>query len=334
MSPNPSNPVTSGTSKTFIRHVAPFAPLALALAVGAVSPSPQTASKPEVTSGIVAVTCTSDISDFQDCHSRFPTGCSAAGQYDAYLNFWKNQLIPPATASNPVKYFTQLADYQTLDAKIPPGLTQDNQSDFQDQLKQLGEGQLYGLIGYLYYSQHTSAESSNCELTGPPGDPEFSNVDYHIGIGFDPAVAEGLRKGTTASTAPATVTASETAAKHNPGRKPRPPNSGSGASALQQASIIVEMTPHDRFQYENAIWTLENLQKAVGKQVKVVGQLLIDNEHNLPSQNCATASTRNQKRTCWRASVWELHPVVTFQVCPNDSCAADSTDWVELDQLP
>ena len=320
---------SSQTARTFTRHVAPFAPLALALAMSAAPASQPASSASEPSAGIAPATC-QDVTDSQDCHSRYPTGCSAAGGYDAYLNYWKNQLIPPASSSTPVKYFTQLQDYQKLDASIPSGLTRSNQGDYQDQLKQLGESQLYGVIGYLYYFQHTSAESSNCDLTGPSGDPEFGNVDYHIGIGFVPPPGTAQAQ---ADTATAANPATKAPAGGRKGPTKKPTTSGSGASNLQQNSIIVEMTPHDRFQYENGIWTLENLQKAVGRQVKVVGQLLIDNEHNLPSQNCATASTASQKQTCWRASVWELHPVVTFQVCPNDSCTQDSTDWVELDQL-
>ncbi|MGO9126957.1 MAG: hypothetical protein ACLP6G_18980 [Terriglobales bacterium] len=319
-----SNSGMSPTSKVFARHVAPFAPLALALLMNAAPPSaPAPGNTPEAATGIVSVKC-DEVADSQDCHSRFPTGCSAGGQYDAYLNFWKNQLIAPDTASNPVKYFAQLSDYQKLDTNIPPGLTQNNQGGFQDQLKQLGEGQLYGVIGYLYYFQHTGAESSNCDLIGPPGDPDYGNVDYHIGIGFDPTVAQQLRPDAAAEVSPAGT-------KH-PAKRSK--NSGSGASMVQQTSIIVEMTPHDRFQYENRIWTLENLKRATGRQVKVVGQLIVDNEHNLTSQNCATAQTAANRQTCWRASAWELHPVVRFQVCPTDSCLPDATDWVELDQLP
>jgi len=317
---------SSQTGRTFTRHVAPFAPLALALAINTLPVSQTTSSAGAPSGGIVAAKC-SDVTDSQDCHSRYPTGCSAAAGYDAYLNYWKDRLIAPTPAANPVKYFTQLQDYQGLDAKIPAGLTQNNQANYQDQLKQLGEGQLYGVIGYLYYAQHTGAESSNCDLTGPTGDPDFSNVDYHIGIGFVPPAGAAPAQEDTANAA-----VREPAARRKSPPK-RPPTAGTGTSNLQQTSIIVEMTPHDRFQYEHEIWTLANLQKAVGKQVKVVGQLIIDNEHNLPSQNCATASTASQRQTCWRASVWELHPVVTFQVCPSASCAQDSTDWVELDQL-
>ena len=333
MANNASSSRSSPTSKTVTRHVAPFAPLALALLMNAVPPSAPVTENAEVetstaSAGITASKC-DEVVDSQDCHIRFPAGCSAAGRYDPYLNFWKDQLIEPDAATTPVKYFTQLADYQQLDAKIPAGLKQNNQAGFQDQLQQLGEGQLYGTIGYLYYSQHTSAESSNCELSGPPGDPNYGNVDYHIGIGFDPKVAQQLRS--EAAAVSETSTSAASSRKHP---ATRPTSSGSGAINLQQKSVIVEMTPHDRFQFENGIWTLENLQRANGRQVKVVGQLIVDNEHNIASQNCAIARKAADKKTCWRASVWELHPVVRFQVCPNDSCTPESTDWVELDQLP
>jgi len=314
----------SQTGRTFARHVAPFAPLALALAMNAVPPrAAKPANVPASEDTVVAEKC-DEIVDFQDCHSRFPTGCSPAAGYDAYLNLLKNEVDPPAPLSSPVKFLAQ-ADYTGLDADIPSGLTRSNHGDFQDQLKQMGEGQTFGVIGFLYYFQPTGAESSNCELTGPSDDAEKSNVDYHIGIGFDSTVAQGLRTDETPTASPA-------ASKRPPGKTTK----GSGASVLQQTSVIVEMTPHYRFQFEHSIWTVENLQKALGHQVRVIGQLLIDNEHNVPSQNCATATTQAQKRSCWRASVWELHPVEHFQVCTkttNDCAQDDDANWTELDQI-
>ena len=315
----------SQTGRTFARHVAPFAPLALALAMNAVPPrAARPANAAPVSGGAIVAEKCDEVVDFQDCHSRFPTGCSPAAGYDAYLNSLKNEIEPPAPLSTPVKFLAQ-QDYAGLDADIPSGLTRSNHADFQNQLNEMGEGQTFGVIGFLYYFQPTGAESSNCDLSGPSDDPEKSNVDYHIGIGFDPSVAQGLRTDENPAATPA-------ASKRSPGKTTK----GSAASALEQASVIVEMTPHYRFQFEHNIWTVENLQKALGHQVRVIGQLLIDNEHNVPSQNCATAKTSAQKRSCWRASVWELHPVEHFQVCTkatNDCTQDDPTNWVELDQL-
>ena len=239
----------SQTGRTFVRHVAPFAPLALALLMngapsnrlGATKAEPQAQpqeSAEEVSTTAQGAKC-EEVTDFQDCHSRYPSGCSAAGGYDVSLNLLKNVLTP---VSNPVSYLTR-QDYANLDAHIPAGLSSNNHGQFEDQLKQMGEGNVYGLIGYLYYSQHTGAESSNCDLTaaGPPSDPEYANVDYHIGIGFDPTVAQSLRG--AASAAPDLNT---TLAK----RKPKPAPGGTSLLTLQQSSVIVEVDAAYRFQFQ------------------------------------------------------------------------------------
>jgi hypothetical protein len=238
--------------------------------------------------------------DFQDCHTRYPTGCSAAAGYDPALNLLKNRLIPPP-GPEPVKYLTR-EDVKNLDANTPSGLTAHNHADFQEDLQKMGEGQIYGIVGYLFYFQPTSAESTNCQLTGPVGQlnpqDDYTNVDFHIGIGFED-----------------------------------PSNNKFSKHQGQQNSVIVEMTPYSRFLYENGVWTLDNLQKAQNKPVRVVGQLMVDSEHNVPTQNCALAETTDQLAKCWRASAWELHPVVRFQVCRSGTCTANSEGWVDLGQL-
>ncbi len=297
----------SGSSGTISRRVAPFAPLALGLLLGsAILPTQPGAPETEVPTEVAAVHC-DEVTDFQDCHSRYPTGCSQAAQYDAYLNLLKNQLIAP-DASEPVRFLTQ-KDFGDLDNQTPQELSpqKKNHVDFKDDLARLGEGSTFAVIGYLYYAQRTGAESSNCQLARD--DDEGTNVDYHIGIGFDSDVATRLRTDV-------------------PGRR-------SQQKMLGQTSVIIEMTPHYRFLYENGKWTYENLQKVIGRQVKVVGQLLIDSEHNVPGQNCAIAKTSKEKLSCWRASTWELHPVTRFLVCNNasQSCGPNSPDWVGLDQV-
>jgi hypothetical protein len=179
-------------------------------------------------------------------------------------------------------------------------LSRTNHIDFKDQLAQLGEGQIVGVIGYLYYFQKTGAESSNCQLAS--SDSEGSNVDYHIGIGFDPSLAK------------------QTSAIPSAALKKK----------LQQNSIIVEMTPYYRYLYHSTDWNLKNLGSILGKQVRVVGQLMNDSEHDVPSQNCSAASTATQRQKCWRYSVWELHPVIKFQTCSTDSCDENSTAWADL----
>jgi len=144
----------------------------------------------------------------------------------------------------------------------------------------------------------SGVESTNCQLKGD------GNVDFHIHIGFDAAAAKRLREGWT-------------------------PNKDE-KHGLQQQSVIVEMTPHYRL-WEQPDWSIDTVTKVIGRQVKVVGQLVADNEHARAKDSCAHPNA--DKKNCWRASIWELHPVTEFYICgPNSdsTCAADSTNWVKL----
>ncbi len=289
--------------RTLTRHVAPFAPLALALLMSRAVLPPQEGKvqETEATTQLAAVPC-DEVLDFQDCHSRYPTGCSKSGGYDAYLNLLKNQLIPPPATLAGVNFLTS-EDFKHLDKSTPASLGRSNHLQLKDDLAKLGEGSMSGVIGYLYYAKKTGPESSNCQLDST--DKEGTNVDYHIGIGFDPSLAQSLRTHQHLSR--------------------------DALKAVTQTSVIVEMTPHYRYLYGGDNWTIDGLQNVVGRQVRVVGQLIIDSEHNIPSQNCAIATAAQQKLTCWRASAWELHPVTRFQVCKQDSCSQDSPDWLELE---
>jgi hypothetical protein len=283
-----SSSSSSPTTKTFARHVAPFAPLALAMAMSAVPPSSSTGAasslaEKDIPDTVTAVKCEDNIADFQACHENYPTGCSKAAGYDAYLNYLKNGTPSPPSGG----------------VTLGKG---NNHATFKEQLANLGEGSQFGVVGYLYYYQATGAESSNCELTGP--DKEGGNVDFHIGIGFDSSLGRLV----------------ETTPKLSAAQKKQ----------LQQNSVIVEMTPHYRASFEDGIWTLANLQPALGHKVRVVGRLLVDSEHNKPADNCALSSTAAQKNHCWRYSIWELHPVTRFEYCSDDSCAQDSNDWIAL----
>jgi len=262
-------------------------------------------SKVVSTDPVAAAQCEEGIENFHECHASYPSGCSPSGRYDGYLNYLKNQ--NPPRDSKPALVFTSLNDYHDLESRTPKELGKSNHADLKDQLPAMGEGHPAAVIGYLYYVKQEGAESSNCELTAP------DDTDYHIGIGFDKDTAKRLRDH------PELV--------KNKKSIPKP---------LQQASVIVEMTPHFRFHFENDIWTVDNLQKAIGRQVRVVGQLILDSEHYTSGQDCAIAGTSSDRKSCWRASAWELHPVERFQVCnksTNDCGREESTDWIELDSL-
>jgi len=119
----------------------------------------------------------------------------------------------------------------TLNTNTPSVLGQgNNHVTYKDQLSQMGEGKAVWARCYLYYYESTGAESSNCELTGP--DALGGNVDFHIGIGFDQSLAGQVNMNT-------------------PSKPPK---------QLQQQSVIVEMTPHYRAQFQPSAWTLANLK--------------------------------------------------------------------------
>jgi hypothetical protein len=84
-------------------------------------------------------------------------------------------------------------------------------------------------------------------------------------------------------------------------------------------STTAEMSPH----YRPANWTPATLN-AIKTPIRVRGQLFYDNSH-VP---CSGNSRPNPKR----ASLWEIHPVYSLEVCKNpdlNHCrnSNDPTDW-------
>lgn len=274
----------------------PAVPLALALVYSALIPG---SAKPTgaVTKG--PVQCEEPIEDFRACHSEYPSGCSAKGtDYDFYLNLLKNQT--KWASSQVVTVRDSLDQYKQLESQVPDQLGKRNHQDFAEPLAKAGEGKLNGVVGYLYGAKAEGKESSNCQLD--PGDNN-ENVDFHIWIGFDEGIAAKLRNKQK-------LTATE-------------------KKSVKQEAVIVEMTPQTREILHADEWTLDALKAALGRQVRVVGQLMVDNEHNVASQNCGRSDATD---LCWRASVWELHPVTEFQVCKKgEGCGkSNSADWEDL----
>ncbi|HYL06342.1 MAG TPA: hypothetical protein VE075_09900 [Thermoanaerobaculia bacterium] len=242
-------------------------------------------------------TCADDIADYRECHSTYPTGCSASGKYDGYLNWLKNLDFDPqqAPAGEPLTP----EDLVGKDKGLPDGLAKANHEQFRQQLETLGEGEAHVLVGVLYYAKAGGKESSNCGLQGA------DNIDFHIGIGPPGDLAAKIAQGEKLSTG-----------EHH---------------EMEATAVVVEMTPHWRAAHEPD-WDLGRVQKAVGRQVRVTGQLLVDNEHDESKDDCAKTGA---SPSCWRASVWELHPVTRFDVCRADSCPEDGSgdDWVSLDDF-
>ena len=241
------------------------------------------------------------VSDYKACHERYPAGCgkTTKSPYDPYLNFLKNQT--PDSSMRAAKILTELENFQKgLDEKTPKGLKKSNHAEHVSVLAGLGEGNIYGLIGYLYAVKREHRETTNCNLD------DGVNTDFHMWVGFDPDDARKLRQGW----------------------KPTPKH----GLALKQEAVIVEMTPHYRSEFQRK-WTLPRVQRQIGRQVKVIGQLMNDNEHLIPTQNCAHPDADEDQ--CWRGSGWELHPVIEMYVCPpaRTPCSEDSADWKMLGDM-
>jgi hypothetical protein len=255
-------------------------------------------------SGQTAVNC-GDVAALADCHPAMPTGCtnSLHPRYDAYLNFLKNQqpdrnLTPSGVLG--------IDEFISLEDKIPTGIGRTHHTQFADQLAGFGEGNIHAVVGFLYFVENTAitsqhrGETCNCQLR------KNDSFDFHLGIGFDPALAQEI--------------------KNNP-----PVHDPKNPRAAEQTSVVAEMTPHTR----DPKWTVVRLNRQRGKKVKVVGQLMLDNVHANTSDDCEFSDEADG--SCWRASAWEIHPVTQFFVCKTGkTCGSDSpdSDWVRLEDLP
>jgi hypothetical protein len=82
----------------------------------------------------------------------------------------------------------------------------------------------------------------------------------------------------------------------------------------EKTSIVIETTPRIRANHPK--WTPAALADWTNsdKQVRVTGYLLYDPEHRSHVGR-------------YRASLWEVHPIMTFEVWKNGA-------WVALDDLP
>lgn len=243
--------------------------------------------------------------DAEHCHEQFPDGCAKPGShYDPYLAFLKNQMIPPADADTQIKRtFSSLADFATLDhatQAFGPFFGDSMAAGHASQLAQDGVGEIDQVIGYLYYADATGAEACNCLLT------KSDDTDIHIGIGFDPVMAAKILSH------PHIVTTDP-----------------HGTDDAHRTSIIVEMTPYYRAKF-HPNWTQPSIQSLHGRRVKVIGQLIADADHNDKKQDCAFPN--KVAASCWRAAIFELHPVTRFFVCRQGKTCADakSPDWQEV----
>jgi hypothetical protein len=90
--------------------------------------------------------------------------------------------------------------------------------------------------------------------------------------------------------------------------------------------VVVEMIPQNPHR-KNKDWNLDKLKAIQARQlqVKIQGRLFFDSEHKPNTQRTGKAGGNPR-----RFSLWEIHPLSSFFVCPSGSCTK-STGWKALE---
>ncbi|SRR6266567_1914363 len=266
----------SQTSKTFRRHVAPFAPVALAMLMGA-APSTKQATTKTLTPHTSSKACSVSLS------SCPISGCETEGTPHALVNEQKRHLPTSAVAKN-----LTWEDFTALQEDADSTVGQDVELDAQDRAKlhnisvsggRVSEGDLVQLAGFIVGNPHpNTGESVNCSLSGS------QNNDFHIPFASDP-------------------------------------------DQTPFAGIVVEMIPQNR----PAEWNIKVLNQIKKGRRKVLfsGQLFYDNMHRVnPDEE------NNQQGQPPRFSLFEIHPIVSIAVCPDDQCdPTQPSQWETLDKF-
>jgi len=278
---------SSQTRHTFARHVAPFAPVALALLMNSVPQNngvvlPQAAQ----TESVFAQSCANPHYPTDNPAIMDSTSCGISGNGGAET--WQNEAKNNFCAPDPAKPIT-IAEMVQLQAKVQqdgsipfgnsrqhPLTSKAGPAKDRSPLVALGEGSQVVLIGYVSIARQEGAESVNCG-SNVPNDPDHH--DIHISI-------------------------------------------VQNQSDTECSGVVVEMTPHHRPEE----WTQTNVEEVATAHliVRVTGQLMFDSSHS-PCVNGTSASGDPK-----RASLWEVHPIYKFEVCPEGTCSSGS-GWLPLE---
>jgi hypothetical protein len=162
-------------------------------------------------------------------------------------------------------------------------------------LVKLGEGDRVQLTGFVFEARQEGGESVNCGDT-IPDKPAFH--DIHI------ALLEVKRK-----TDPKDAT----------------PEGKANAGIEECGSIVAEMSPH----FRPAAWNSENLTAIgeMGLPVRVTGNRFFDASH-VPCS--AGKPVPSQPK---RISLWEIHPIYAFEVCPKDKGTCATGGWEAIEKF-
>jgi hypothetical protein len=92
------------------------------------------------------------------------------------------------------------------------------------------------------------------------------------------------------------------------------------ANTEECTGIVAEMNPHHR----PPEWTACNVNDVASKglRIRITGNQFFDASH-VPCKNGAAVGSNPR-----RVTLWEVHPIYTFDVCPSGVCA--SGGWVPL----
>jgi hypothetical protein len=90
--------------------------------------------------------------------------------------------------------------------------------------------------------------------------------------------------------------------------------------------IVVEMIPQGR----DDAWTTDRLRAVqdANLQIRARGQLLLDNHHRVNKDEQHPQGGQPK-----RFSLWEVHPIVEFDVCTAAACTANSPSWKPLEDF-
>ncbi len=258
-----------GKKGTFSRRVAPFAPLAVAVAMHTAQ---RAGVHPVAAHGAFAPLCTLPFAGARNAAIDDRCGINggskdAAKQAESQA---KNNFCATAQSPRAVTY-EDLTGLQSQSGHTPRRIPD------RSVVKSLGEGQLVSYIAFIkeaHYSDVAGGENVNCDIPGNPTN------DVHIVL------------------------------LQNPGDD-------------ECKSTTAEMSPH----YRPANWTPAALNALKEYPVRIQGQLFFDGSH--------TPCTTHSKPTPKRASLWEIHPVYSIDVCGKKTlaeCQGSGDAWTPLSQ--